>query len=303
MKKELGILDYVPILLVMLFWGSMGIPSTYAVEELTPLAVLCLRSGIAALVLFPIVRRRHGGVRPAKGEGGLLILLSLIGVVLCNYLYFFAVQNTALTNVAILYALGPVMTTVLAAIFLKEKVHQSRCLGIILAFAGVAMLITNGHMEQVLMIGFHRGDIAELVSALCLAVYTILSKKIKNTPPDCVVFWLMLIGFLTTLPMVCLFEGGFTVAVSARAAVSVAYLGVLCSGMGYLLQQKAIKRIGAATSAAFLNGISPITVLTAAVILKDEITLLQIGCMAVIFIGLFLNAKNRPFWSPSKRGY
>lgn len=297
MSRGKGILEYIPILLVMLIWGSMGIPSTYAVEELTPLAVLCLRSGVGALVLLPVVWRRHGSVRPAAGEGPLLILLSLIGVVVCNYLYFFAVQHTALTNVAILYALGPVITTVLAAIFLKEKVHQSRCLGIVLAFAGVAVLITNGHVEQLLLIGFNRGDIAELVSALCLAVYTILSKKLRKTPADCVVFWLMLIAFVTTLPAVCLLEGGFAFPISSRAAASVAYLGILCSGMGYLLQQRAIQQIGAATSSAFLNGISPITVLTAAVVLKDEITLLQLGCMAVIFAGLFLNAKNRAFWN------
>ena len=49
---------YLPILLVMVFWGSMGVPSTYAVAELSPLWVLCLRSGIAVMVLFPAALRR-----------------------------------------------------------------------------------------------------------------------------------------------------------------------------------------------------------------------------------------------------
>ena len=293
MSRARALQGYLPILLVMLFWGSMGIPSTYAVEELTPLSVLCLRSGIGALVLFPFARR-HGSIRPAAGEGKLLVLLSLIGVVLCNYLYFFAVQHTALTNVAILYALGPIITTVLAAIFLREPIHQSRMIGIAIAFVGVAALITNGQLREVLSMGFNLGDGAELVSSLCLAVYTVLSKRLRKTPADCVVFWLMLIAFLTTLPMVWLLEGGVTASVSLRAVLSVLYLGAVCSGVGYLLQQRSIQTIGASASAAFLNGISPITILTAAVVLKERMTLLQAGCMAVVFAGLFLNAKNRP---------
>ena len=173
---------YLPILLVMVFWGSMGVPSTYAVAELSPLWVLCLRSGIAVMVLFPAALRRNRGLRPAPGEGGLLAVLSLVGVVGCNYLYYYAVQNTALANVAILYALGPIITTVLAGIFLKETVRQGRCLGIVLAFAGVAALITNGDISAVFSIHFNRGDLAELGSASCLAAYTILSRRLKKTP-------------------------------------------------------------------------------------------------------------------------
>ncbi len=288
-----SIRKYVPILLVMLIWGSMGIPSTYAVEELSPLSVLCMRSGIAAAVLFPIVRRRYGSVRPADGEGRLLALLSLIGVVLCNYLYFFAVQHTTLTNVAVLYALGPIMTAVLAAVFLKEQVRQSRCIGIALAFFGVAELLTYGDIRTLFSAGFCVGDAAQIASSLCLAAYTVMSRKIRRTPPECVVFWLMLIGFGVTLPMTYLLEGGIRFPISGRALLSVAYLGVLCSGAGYLLQQQSIKRIGASASAAFLNGISPITILTAAVVLRETVTLTQIICMLAVFSGLILNAANR----------
>lgn len=284
---------YLPILLVMVFWGSMGVPSTYAVAELSPLWVLCLRSGIAVMVLFPAALRRNRGLRPAPGEGGLLAVLSLVGVVGCNYLYYYAVQNTALANVAILYALGPIITTVLAGIFLKETVRQGRCLGIVLAFAGGAALITNGDISAVFSIHFNRGDLAELGSASCLAAYTILSRRLKKTPPECAVFWLMLIAFAATLPMALVLEGGPGPHISIRGILSLLYLGVLCSGLGYLLQQCSIRQIGASASAAFLNGISPITILTAALILGEHVTFNQVLCMAVVFSGLYLNASNQ----------
>lgn len=292
---------YLPILLVMVFWGSMGVPSTYAVAELSPLWVLCLRSGIAVMVLFPAALRRNRGLRPAPGEGGLLAVLSLVGVVGCNYLYYYAVQNTALANVAILYALGPIITTVLAGIFLKETVRQGRCLGIVLAFAGVAALITNGDMSAIFSIHFNREDLAELGSASCLAAYTILSRRLKKTPPECAVFWLMLIAFAATLPMALVLEGGPGPHISIRGILSLLYLGVLCSGLGYLLQQCSIRQIGASASAAFLNGISPITILTAALILGEHVTFNQVLCMAVVFSGLYLNAFNQNLFYKKRR--
>ena len=292
---------YLPILLVMVFWGSMGVPSTYAVAEVSPLWVLCLRSGIAVMVLFPAALRRNRGLRPAPGEGGLLAVLSLVGVVGCNYLYYYAVQNTALANVAILYALGPIITTVLAGIFLKETVRQCRCLGIVLAVAGVAALITNGDMSAIFSIHFNRGDLAELGSASCLAAYTILSRRLKKTPPECAVFWLMLIAFAATLPMALVLEGGPGPHISIRGILSLLYLGVLCSGLGYLLPQCSIRQIGASASAAFLNGISPITILTAALILGEHVTFNQVLCMAVVFSGLYLNASNQNLFYKKRR--
>lgn len=293
MRVEKTIKAYVPILLVMMFWGSMGIPSTYVLEEMNALTVLCFRSGIGAIVLLGAACLRHDTLMPVKGEGKLLIVLSFIGVVLCNYLYFFAVQNTSLTNVAVLYALGPIITTILAFFLLKEKVRQSRVIGIILAFGGVVILISKGHISELFFAGINIGDAAEMTSSFCLAVYTILSRKIKYTPANIVVFWLMFVSFVCTFPIVIFLEGGMDVFISVRAMVSLVYLGAICSGAGYLLQQKSIQRIGASASAAFLNGISPITVLTAAVILEEKITPVQAGGICIVFLGLFLNAKNK----------
>lgn len=293
MKSAGKLRRYLPILCVMLLWGSMGIPSTYALQELTPLGLLCLRSGVAALLLGPYVRLHDGSLAPERADRLLLPLLALIGVVLCNYLYFYALDHTSLTDTAILYAAGPLMTAVLAAVFLHERIHQSRVLGIVIAFVGVVALLTNGRLSRIFDIGLNRGDVAELCSALCLAGYTVLSKRLSGTKPACVVFWLMASSFVMTLPLVLLSEEGFGTGFGVKTALSVLYLGLLCSGVGYLLQQYSIHSVGAGSSAAFLNGISPITVLTAGIILHERITLVQLFSMALVFAGLYFNAANR----------
>ena len=114
----------------------------------------------------------------------------------------------------------------MAGIFLKETVRQGRCLGIVLALAGVAALITNGDISAVFSIHFNRGDLAELGSASCLAAYTILSRRLKKTPPECAVFWLMLIAFAATLPMALVLEGGPGPHISIRGILSLLYASV-----------------------------------------------------------------------------
>lgn len=282
---------YLPILCVMVIWGSMGIVSTCALAEFSPMAVLCLRSGLGALTLLPFALR--AGLRPAKGEGGLLTGLALLGVVLCNYLYFNAIALTHLTSVAIIYALGPIVTAALAAVILREAIRQTRVVGMVLAFLGVAALLLAGTGEAAELTSVGRGEAAELLSVLCLAVYTIFSRRLQRTPAACAVFWMMAVSFAVTLLPALLSQGGINLRASPRAWLSILSLGVFCSGLGYLLQQRSIASVGASASAAFLNGISPITILTAAVFLREPVSPFQLICMAAILLGVALNAANR----------
>ena len=287
---------YLPILCVMVLWGSMGIVSTRALAEFSPLFVLCLRSGFGALTLLPFALRM--GLRPAAGERGLLVILSLLGVVLCNYLYFNALQLTQMTSVAIIYATSPLITVVLAAILLREPIRQSRLLGLLAAFSGVVLLLLGGEGGEMAFPVPGKGELAALLSVLCLSLYTIFSRRLKRTPPACAVFWMMAVSFLSTFPLVPLSGWETGPAASGWAWLSVFYLGVFCSGFGYLLQQKSIAAVGASASSAFLNGISPITILTAAVFLGEPIRPSQLFCMSAIMLGVVLNAANRDIFPP-----
>lgn len=269
----------------------MGIVSTCALAEFSPMAVLCLRSGLGALTLLPFALR--AGLRPAEGEEKLLAVLAVLGVVLCNSFYFHAIALTHLTSVAIIYALGPIMTAALAAAFLRETIHQTRAFGMLLAFLGVVALLFAGEKDTADLGPVGMGEAAELLSVLCLAVYTILSRRLKRTPAASGVFWMMAVSFALTLPPALFSQGGLNVHASPKAWLSILYLGVLCSGFGYLLQQRSIAAVGASASAAFLNGISPITILTAALFLREPVSLPQLLCMAAILLGVALNAANR----------
>ena len=85
---------YVPIICVMLIWGSMGIASKGALAEFSTMEILCLRSGIGAAALFPFARRKQ--LLPARGERWKLAVLAIIGVVLCNFFYSFHLHLVAL---------------------------------------------------------------------------------------------------------------------------------------------------------------------------------------------------------------
>ena len=65
----------------------------------------------------------------------------------------------------------------------------------------------------------------------------------------------------------------------------------LAAAMFYVVNYPAA--VGASASAAFLNGISPITILTAAVFLREPVSPFQLICMAAILLGVALNAANR----------
>ena len=284
---------YIPIILTTVLWGSMGVPASYAVQEVPPLLLLAGRSLIAVFFLCPLVLFRYGTIKPFKGDWLNLFLLGILGVLLNNYLYFWALQHTTLTNCAILFASSPIMTALLAALFLKEPLRQSRALGMVLAFGGVVMLLTRGRIEALFSSSVNLGDVAQLLSAFCASMLAILGKRIRRTSAECVVLWLMIVGGVSALILFFSMGGRLPRQLSFRALWSLGYLGVLCSCVGYIAQQISVKTIGAAASSAFLNGIPPITLLNAALFLHEEISLFQLACMIVIFAGVVLNARNQ----------
>lgn len=79
-----------------------------------------------------------------------LILVATIGIYVSNLLYLFAIKKTKNINtVVIISALYPVVTMILAALFLKEYLNTMGLLGSVLIFIGLAILIGSSNPKGI----------------------------------------------------------------------------------------------------------------------------------------------------------
>ena len=245
---------YLPMTLVLLIWGFMNVPATYALREMPPLELLLLRTAIAVVILAPLAYGRERRLLPDRGDLTIAVLMGISGVLINNLCFFYAIKFTSLTNIAIIFATSPLITTILAAVFLGERLTLRRACGIILALSGAVCLLCKGDLSLLANLSLNKGDLMEFCASFCCSVMTVLGKKITKSSPIVVTLCNMAASCVLTAALIAVVGQPMNLALSGRALAGTLYIGILGSGCAYVLQQTSIQRIGAGATGAFLNG-------------------------------------------------
>jgi drug/metabolite transporter (DMT)-like permease len=279
-----------PLATSLLFAGSF-IAGKYTTADLRPLTTSLLRYIVALvfLTLLAMVRRASLSVR--FQDLGKLILLGLFGIVGYHFFFFSALRHTEVANTAIINALSPIITGLMAALFLKEKLSSRNYLGVVIALVGVIALLVKGQIQNLLMLNVGRGDGLMLLAVLSWAVYALLVKTLSEKYSGfCLFFYATLFGVIMLLGLAFTEDWTWQIkSVSAASFWSIIYMGAIASGIGYLLYTLSIGKIGPTRTSSFVYSLVPIFVAILALLFFDEpITAVMIVSMAGILLGLRL---------------
>ena len=195
-------------------------------------------------------------------------------------------------NSSLIGAMNPMVTTILAVMFFSERLTPWRVFGIILSFSGVFLFITNGDLRLISQFQFNKGDLLMLIAICFFAVYSLLSRrymKLYLLSPLMVTAYTFLICVIISIPFV-LWEKPATYLFSATASgwLSILYMSVFASVLGYLIQMVAIQRIGAPRTAIFINLVPIFTIIQSVIILGESITLIKLIGAAIVITGVYL---------------
>jgi len=274
-----------PLVTSLLFSGSF-VAAKYTTFDLKPLTTTFFRYFVALLFLTILIKfNKPSGLKIQRKDIILFILLGLSGIVGYHYFFFLSLHFTEVANTAIINAMNPIVTGIAAAIFIKEKLFKKNYIGIILSFVGVIILLTKGRLENLIGFNFNKGDLLMLISGLNWVVYTLLIKKmIKKYSGFTLTYYATLFG-VVFLIFLTLTEGLFEQIknISLPSILSIIYMGVGASGLGYLLYNYSIKEIGPTKTSSFVYSCVPIFVAILAYIFFDQ-TISLVMAVSVIFI-------------------
>src|SRR5206468_2072562 len=154
------------------------------------LVVAAWRYAVAAAILLPFALRQ----RPADGLGraaGPLALMVVCGGVLYPWLFLLALSRTSATNTALLIALNPVLTLLFSPL-VGERLDRRRLLGVLVALAGAATVITRGDPAHLAALSLGSGDLVALAAAATWATFNLTSRRVVGhlTPAftNCVIY-------------------------------------------------------------------------------------------------------------------
>jgi drug/metabolite transporter (DMT)-like permease len=230
-----------------------------------------------------------------KNHSGILLLALIAAFHL--WIQVTGMQYTTASNTGWIIGVTPVFMALLGFLFFKESLTLIKISGIIIAFTGLLLLISKGHLSDINFIS-NKGDLLILASAFTWSVYSIVNKKVSlSYPPLMTILYLFLFVVLLISPFTI--SKNLFLHISGMAFTSwlwILFLGVLCSGVAYVLWAQALTEMDSAKAGAFIYFEPFITVYTAWLILNEHITFLTILSGIIITGGVILvNLK----WKPS----
>jgi drug/metabolite transporter (DMT)-like permease len=256
----------------VVLWGISFVATKAALRELSPVTLIFTRFALGVLVLVLILTLRRESLIPPRDTWPMLALMGFVGIFLHQMIQAHALTLTTAVRTGWLIALTPIWSALLAASFLGERFGSRKVLGLLLGAIGALLVITRGQLSlDVLALPSTRGDLLVVASTFTWTIYTLLGrdtlKRLGSTRATTAAMffgWAMMFPFFVS-------EGGWREysSLSSTSLIAVGFLGIGCSGLGYLFWYAALERIDASQVAAFLY-IEPLVTLVAAVTLLGE---------------------------------
>ncbi len=289
------LLSYIKLALGPILWGGALVAGRVVSADLPPLTITWVRFALVSIMLLPVVRLREGRLpRPSRSDLLVLLMLSVTGVVMFNLFLFSGLRTVTAVRSSVILSLSPSVVALVMVTLFRERAGWNTVIGIIVAFVGAVVTITNGDPARVLAGGISIGDLFLLGCVLSWSAYTIIARyAMRNLASLTVLAYSSVIGTLLLTPVAARADVVTEFAAATLATwFSFAYLVFGAAGLAYLMYYEGIREVGPNRAAVFIN-LEPVTAILLGVGLLGEglSAPLLIGA-ALVILGLYL--VNRP---------
>ncbi len=276
-------------ILLAAIWGASFLFTRLGVAEFGAVPTAGLRVGIAAVFLLPLLLAR--GQWPALARHWQKIfLLGLLnsGIPFACYAYALLSITSGLSS--LLNATVPLFGALVAWVWLKDRPHGLKIIGLLIGFVGVAMLAWGKASFKPDASGLSSGwaVVACLFACLCYGLAASFTKRYFVGIPSLVIATGSQIGAALGLLLPALWLWP-TQPPSLTAWLALLTVGVLCTGIAYVLYFRLIEKMGAAGSLTVTFLIPVFAVIYGALFLGESVTPWMLLCGAIILCGTALS--------------
>ena len=269
-------------------WGASFLFMQLGAREFGPLPTTGLRVCIGALCLLPLVWWR-GDLPTLRRHWKSCFAIGLLNSAIPFACFSFALLTISTGLSAVLNATSPLFGALIAWAWLKDRPDPTRLTGLAIGFCGVAMLAWNGaHLKH----GAASSEagwavISCLMACLCYGLSASAAKRLMVGVPSLVAATGSQLGAsLALLPLTVLYWP--QQAPGLRAWLAIAMLGIVCTGLAYVIYFRLITRAGPARALAVTFAIPAFAMLYGALLLGEIVTPWMLFCGAIIVTGTSL---------------
>src|SRR6188474_1008613 len=226
--------DWLIFLALGFMWGSSYLFIKLAVDDFGTFTLVALRLLVGAALLWIVIRIAKQPLPRERRIYGHLWVMAIINITIPFLLITWAEQSVESSLAAILTSPVPLFAIVLSAIFLRdEPMRVNGVVGLVVGFIGVVIITSRGLSGEGSSVIGELALLGAAFSYACGAVYS--RRNVRGLPPMIPAVLQVTFAAIITGVIALLFEQPWTATPDVQAIFSILWLGILGSGLAYLL--------------------------------------------------------------------
>ena len=279
---------YILLFIVMAIWGFNVSALSTLVNSVPPITLTAYRVLVAGLGVL-VISYFMGIFRlPYKQEIKTIFLITIFNVVFHHSLLALGLTKTSGVNAGIILGAAPLVTMILSIVLLKDSITRLRLLGFFLGFIGIIVTSIVGESG---LSTISLGDLFIFLSMLMQAFSFILISKLNPSfDPRLLTGYMLVIGSLVIFIFGYFIEGDLTQIAHIfnwKLGSIFLFSALIATAFGHMTYNFAVKNVGPAETALFINLNTLFAIIGAAIFLGEPILKNHYIGVILILMGVF----------------
>ena len=287
--RQPTIIDYSLLILLALIWASAFFNIKIATYSFGPVTIAFLRVLFGAIPVLILCFYKNIKIEAFSKDWHWFAMIGFINLVAPFFLIAYGVKSVQSNLAAILMSTTPLSSTVLGHFYTKnEKFNFIKTFGILIGFSGIVylfsdnLLIDENNFSSALLI---------LLGSTCYVIGGVLTLKISKKKNENVTGSILVWATIILIPLVGFIEQPWKIEPRIDSTISVIYLGLVSTGLAWLLRFKILVKNGLIFQSQVSYLIPIFGTILSYIFLKELITFKVIISLIAVVIGIYFVKK------------
>lgn len=287
--RQPKLIDYVLLTVLALIWASAFFNIKIATYSFGPVTIAFLRVFFGAIPVLLLCYYKNIKIEAFSKDWHWFAMIGFINLVAPFFLIAYGVKSVQSNLAAILMSSTVLSSTVLGHFYTKnERFDLTRTIGVLIGFSGIIylfsdnLLITENNFISALLI---------LLGATCYVVGGLLTLKISKKKNENVTGSILIWATIILIPLVSLIEQPWNSTPRLDSTISVIYLGLVSTGVAWLLRFKILTTNGLIFQSQVSYLIPIFGVILGYIFLDEIITLKVLVSLFAVIVGIYFVKK------------
>lgn len=288
--------NYLILLLACFLWGTTPPCGRYLKDSMSPILITGARFYVVALILFVTVYLTSGvkGFKLCAHDLKVLIVMGLVGIFLHNTFLFEGLRYTPASNAALIECIGPTFTSVLAFLFIGERIGKKGWFSIFVSCFGAIYIVCKGTFSDLIAFRLNIGELYIIACEAMWSCYVIISWKLtKNINALAVTAWSGLFGAIFCTVFGAATDALVVYKITTMDVIAFLVLSILAAVVSFASWNYAIGKVGASKGGTFVYLIPVFGVFFGITFLGEAVNYQEFIGGFIVIVGMIISLRSK----------